>query len=123
MAFRLVTETVWYGKRIAYKLGISKVLRKKSVIKMGVLIMSETIQPIKDEQISVAIIEKYLKKLVDYSNVDVAIAGSGPAGLVAAYYLAKAGFKTAIFEKKLSVGGGMWGGRHDVQRDRCGPGR
>ena len=31
-------------------------------------------------------------------------------GLTAGYYLAKAGFKVALFEKKLSMGGGMWGG-------------
>lgn len=31
-------------------------------------------------------------------------AGAGPAGLTAAYYLAKKGVKTAIFERKLSVG-------------------
>jgi thiamine thiazole synthase len=36
--------------------------------------------------------------------------GGGPAGLVAGYKLAKAGFKTALFERKLSIGGGMWGG-------------
>jgi sulfide-dependent adenosine diphosphate thiazole synthase len=29
---------------------------------------------------------------------------------VAAYYLAKAGKNVTVFERKLSVGGGMWGG-------------
>jgi len=43
-------------------------------------------------------------------DVDVAIVGAGPSGLVAAYYLAKQGKKTVIFERRLSVGGGMWGG-------------
>ncbi len=38
------------------------------------------------------------------------IVGAGPAGLAASYYLAKAGVKTTIVEKKLSVGGGIWGG-------------
>ena len=42
--------------------------------------------------------------------MDVAIGGGGPAGLTAGYYLAKAGLKVALFEKKLSMGGGMWGG-------------
>jgi len=60
--------------------------------------------------ISRAIIETYMKKLMDNCDVDVAIAGAGPAGLTAAYYLAKAGCKVAIFERKLSPGGGMWGG-------------
>ena len=60
--------------------------------------------------ISKAIIESYHKKLVNVLDVDVAVAGAGPAGLICAYYLAKAGRKVAVFEKKLSIGGGMWGG-------------
>ncbi len=57
-----------------------------------------------------AITERYLKKFLDCVELDVAVVGGGPAGLVAAYFLAKAGRKTAVFERKLSVGGGMWGG-------------
>ena len=60
--------------------------------------------------ISKTIIESFSKKLIDNLESDVAIAGGGPAGLVAAYYLAKAGKKVVLFERKLSVGGGMWGG-------------
>jgi len=60
--------------------------------------------------ISRAIIARYFKKLIDNLQVDVAIAGGGPAGLTAAYYLAKDKAKVAIFERKLSIGGGMWGG-------------
>jgi len=66
--------------------------------------------PLDDIEISGLIIERYMKKLKDNLELDVAIAGAGPAGLTAAYYLAKAGLKVAIFERKLSVGGGMWGG-------------
>jgi thiamine thiazole synthase len=61
-------------------------------------------------KISKAIIESYKDKLIKALDIDVAIAGAGPAGLVCAYYLAKANKKVAIFERKLSVGGGMWGG-------------
>lgn len=60
--------------------------------------------------ISKAIVESYLKDLLDSMEVDVAIAGAGPSGMVAGYYLAKSKVKAAIFERKLSVGGGMWGG-------------
>jgi thiamine thiazole synthase len=60
--------------------------------------------------ISKAIIESYKDKLVEALDVDVAIVGAGPAGMVCGYYLAKAGKKTVLFERKLSVGGGMWGG-------------
>jgi len=60
--------------------------------------------------ISQAIIEHFIKKLKDHLRLDVAIVGGGPSGLVAAYYLAKAGRKVALFEKRPSIGGGMWGG-------------
>ncbi|MBM4433467.1 MAG: thiazole biosynthesis protein, partial [Chloroflexi bacterium] len=60
--------------------------------------------------ISKAITETYMKDLTEAMEVDVAIAGAGPSGMTAGYYLAKAGFKTVIFEKQLRVGGGMPGG-------------
>ncbi len=63
-----------------------------------------------DVVITRAIIESYHKKLLEYSEVDVAVAGAGPAGLCAAYYLAREKIKVAVFERKLSIGGGMWGG-------------
>jgi thiamine thiazole synthase len=61
-------------------------------------------------KISRAIIESYKDKLLKNLDMEVAIAGAGPAGMVCGYYLAKAGKKVVIFERKLSVGGGMWGG-------------
>jgi len=64
-----------------------------------------------DERIiTKAIVKTYMDKLLDYVETDVVIAGSGPSGMTAAYYLAKAGVKVVIFERKLSIGGGMWGG-------------
>ncbi|NQT32950.1 MAG: NAD(P)-binding protein, partial [Candidatus Omnitrophica bacterium] len=63
-----------------------------------------------DITISRAIIESFSDKLIKYLKTDVAIVGAGPAGLVAGYYLAKAGVKVSLYERKLSVGGGMWGG-------------
>ena len=60
--------------------------------------------------ISRAITESYIKDFLDALELDVAIVGAGPAGMTAAYYLAKARIKIAIFERKLSVGGGIWGG-------------
>jgi thiazole biosynthesis enzyme len=60
--------------------------------------------------ISRAIIEDFSRTLSEYADVDVGIVGGGPSGLVCATYLARAGAKVALFERKLSVGGGMWGG-------------
>jgi len=61
-------------------------------------------------KISKAIIESYKDKLIKALDVEVAIVGAGPAGMACGYYLAKSGKSVAIFERKLSVGGGMWGG-------------
>ena len=60
--------------------------------------------------ISKAITESYMKELLEFMEVDVAIVGAGPSGLVASYYLARKGIKTAIYERRLSIGGGIWGG-------------
>lgn len=63
-----------------------------------------------DIQISREIVARFSAKLLDGLDCDVAIAGGGPAGLTAAYYLARGGKKVAVFERKLAPGGGMWGG-------------
>jgi len=60
--------------------------------------------------ISRAIVESYMKDFMEALEVDVAIAGAGPAGLVTAYCLAKERVKVAVFERQLRVGGGMPGG-------------
>ena len=57
--------------------------------------------------ISKAITESFIKDLLEAMEVDVAIAGAGPSGMTAAYYLATKGTKTAVFERQLRVGGGM----------------
>ena len=65
---------------------------------------------IDDIKVSEVIIRTFSEKLQNVLTSDVAIVGAGPAGLCAAYNLAKAGKKVVLFERKLSVGGGMWGG-------------
>lgn len=63
-----------------------------------------------ETQVSKGIISTYFEKLEKNLKLDVAIVGGGPSGIVAAYYLAKAGWRVALFDRKLSPGGGMWGG-------------
>ena len=63
-----------------------------------------------EKKVSQGIISTYFEKLERNLDIDVAIVGGGPSGIVAAYYLAKAGLKVAQFDRKLSPGGGMWGG-------------
>ena len=57
-----------------------------------------------------AIFDEYAKTFLNYIDIDVALVGGGPANLVAAKYLAEEGVKVAIYEKKVSIGGGMWAG-------------
>ncbi len=61
-------------------------------------------------KISRAILNRFMTKISDYLDLDVAIVGAGPSGLMAALRLAQKGHKVAIFEKEISIGGGMWGG-------------
>ena len=65
---------------------------------------------IDDVVVTKTIFERFSREFQDCFDVEVAIAGAGPAGLIAAKYLANAGKKVVIFERKLSIGGGMWGG-------------
>ena len=48
----------------------------------------------------------YVPKVKEAREEKIAIIGSGPAGLTAAYFLAREGYKTTVFEK-LPVAGGM----------------
>lgn len=64
-----------------------------------------------DLKVTRAIIETYTHDVLSrVVESDTIIVGGGPSGLAAAYYLAKAGQRVTLFESKLSLGGGMWGG-------------
>jgi len=62
-----------------------------------------------DVTISRAITQRFMEEFQQAMDVEVAIVGAGPAGMTA-YYLAKRGVKTVIFERSLRPGGGMPGG-------------
>ncbi len=65
---------------------------------------------VNEVSVSKSIIKEALSKLMDNIETEVIIAGAGPAGLVAAKFLSDAGVKVTLFERRLSPGGGMWGG-------------
>jgi len=57
-----------------------------------------------------AILSEQSRVMLDYVDIDAAVVGAGPSGLVCAALLAENGVKVGVIEKKLSIGGGMWGG-------------
>lgn len=65
---------------------------------------------LEETEISSAIINAYHEKLSRSIVSDVVIVGAGPSGLVAAFFLARKGLKVTLLEKRLSPGGGIWGG-------------
>jgi len=65
---------------------------------------------VSDLEVTRLIVQDYFHMLEDSIESDVIIVGAGPSGLVAGYTLAEQGKKVVIMEKKLSPGGGIWGG-------------
>lgn len=63
-----------------------------------------------ETRISEIIIDEYFRVLKDSLSVDAVVVGGGPSGLYAAYKLGVNGFKTLLIDRRLSLGGGIWGG-------------
>ncbi len=51
--------------------------------------------------------EHILDEFPEHSKFDVAIVGGGPNGLIAAAYLARAGLRTIVVERRHELGGGL----------------
>lgn len=66
--------------------------------------------PLSEIEVTRGIVEGFTRDFLESLELDVAIVGAGPSGMTAAYFLARDGFKVAVFERDLHVGGGMWGG-------------
>jgi thiamine thiazole synthase len=71
---------------------------------------------IAESEITRAIVKYALRDLDEYSKVDVLIVGAGPSGMTAVYYLAKAGLKTLVLERRFSFGGGIGGAANHLPR-------
>lgn len=72
--------------------------------------MTEKVRKVEEETITRAIVQKAMEDWINLAETDAVVVGAGPSGLTAARYLAKAGLKTVVFERKLSFGGGIGGG-------------
>jgi heterodisulfide reductase subunit A-like polyferredoxin len=70
-----------------------------------------------EADITKLIIRRAADEPIEMSESDVVVVDAGPSGLTVASYLAKAGLKTLLFERRLSFGGGMGGGGHSVAFD------
>src|SRR5512136_2687719 len=56
------------------------------------------------------ILAEQMQVMLDHLELNVAVVGGCPAGLTCAAMAAGNGHRVAVIEKKLSIGGGMWGG-------------
>jgi len=72
--------------------------------------------PVREGEVSKAIIGSFLRQLEEYVDSDVIIVGGGPSGLIAGRELGKAGLKVLIIERNNYLGGGFWVGGYFMNK-------
>ncbi len=68
----------------------------------------EKFSPVREKDITRAIVTEFAKQFNEYVESDCIIIGSGPSGLMAGRNLARAGKKVLIVERNNYLGGGFW---------------
>jgi thiazole biosynthesis enzyme len=72
--------------------------------------------PVRDGEVSKAIVNSFLQQFDEYVNSDVIIVGGGPSGLIAGRELGKAGVKVLIIDRNNYLGGGFWVGGYFMNK-------
>ena len=72
--------------------------------------------PVKESEVTRAIVRSYLSQFEEYADSDVVIVGGGPSGLIAGKELANAGLKVALIERNNYLGGGFWIGGYFMNK-------
>jgi len=72
--------------------------------------------PVRDGEVSKAIVNSFLQQFNEYVNSDVIIVGGGPSGLIAGRELGKAGVKVLIIDRNNYLGGGFWVGGYFMNK-------
>lgn len=64
--------------------------------------------PVGEKEVTGAIVEAFWRVMREHTETEVIVVGGGPAGLMAARELAKAGRKVLLIERNNYLGGGFW---------------
>ncbi len=72
--------------------------------------------PVREKEVTRAIIDSFLRQFEEYIESDVIIVGGGPSGLIAGRELGKAGVKVLIIERNNYLGGGFWVGGYFMNK-------